>query len=640
MANKRNNRRRRNPVAAAPASAPATPAPPASFADTDTDSVDSKGNIRDLIDYDYTDDDASSQTMSEGSDSEFDFDMDTRDDTDLEDIPARPKRRRPQRKAALKAQELIAKITQAELKEPMVTAEGIPLYVRVPPAAKVRRSKAVVESDESESDGETLGSEDTRDEDEDEDEDADEEMAEDDDDTDDNDTEDGQIQIPTFSISVGAPEVDRMVPVRHNMKKETSEVKEFVKLLTAPIPENDIDSQIDFFKALAEDKRTQLLDALKTRPSATNSAMNLMFKILTMNLAPEVRSLVLAKYQSLQGLDPSTSEYFKLRNWLDRFCSIPLGIYKDIPVRIEDGQAKCGQFMVTAKGHLDNSMYGQEEAKLQIMQFIASKITNPDARGLSLLLIGPPGIGKTTLIKNGIAKALDWPFQFISLGGDSDASTYTGHQLVYESSHAGKIVNSIIAAKSMSMVLMFDELDKISQTPKGEEIGNLLIHLTDPVQNDDFEDKYFAGVPIHLGKTMFIFSGNDINKIDRILLDRMQVVHLAGYKAEDKVVIAERHLLPASLKEVNLVERVGIGREVIRYIIDKYAKSETGVRQLKRCIDTIVQKINMLRIYNDKALPFHLPDFSLPFIVKKEHIDLFLKRNEPPTDEPPMGMYI
>ena len=163
---------------------------------------------------------------------------------------------------------------------------------------------------------------------------------------------------------------------------------------------------------------------------------------------------------------------------------------------------------------------------MQILQFIATKLANPKGRGLSLLLSGAAGIGKTSLIKNGIAKSLEWPFEFISLGGDSDATTYTGHQMVYEGSHCGKIVNSIITAKSMSMVMMFDELDKISATPKGEEVQNLLIHLTDSVQNSDFEDKYLSGIPIDLSKIMFVFSANDLNKIDKILLDRMIVIEL------------------------------------------------------------------------------------------------------------------
>jgi ATP-dependent Lon protease len=272
------------------------------------------------------------------------------------------------------------------------------------------------------------------------------------------------------------------------------------------------------------------------------------------------------------------------------------------------------------------------------MQFISTKIANPDSRGLSLLLVGPPGIGKTASIKNGIAKALGWPFQFISLGGDSDASTYTGHQLVYESSHCGKIVNSLITSKSMSTVLMFDEIDKISQTPKGEEVMNLLIHLTDPVQNDYFEDKYLAGVPIDLSKVMFIFSANDINKIDKVLLDRMMVINLKGYSVKEKTVIAEQYLLPAALKEVNLTERVSISKEILATIIEEYTGEEKGVRELKRCIEQVTQKINMLRMYNSPDLPFYIKDFSLPFIVKKDHLSLFLKKKEE-SDGPPAGMY-
>jgi hypothetical protein len=245
----------------------------------------------------------------------------------------------------------------------------------------------------------------------------------------------------------------------------------------------------------------------------------------------------------------------------------------------------------------------------------------------------------TSLIKNGIAKALNWPFQFISLGGDSDASTYTGHQLVYESSHCGKIVNSLVASKSMSTVLMFDEVDKISQTPKGEEVMNLLIHLTDPVQNGDFEDKYLSGVPIDLSKVMFVFSANNINKIDKVLLDRMMVIDLKGYDTKQKTAIAEQYLLPAALKEVNLMEKVAISKEILTHVIQEYSGDEKGVRELKRCIEQITQKLNMLRMFNSPDLPFHIKDFSLPFIVKKDHVKLFIKKKED-TNAPPFGMYV
>jgi ATP-dependent Lon protease len=364
-----------------------------------------------------------------------------------------------------------------------------------------------------------------------------------------------------------------------------------------------------------------------------------MFKILNMRTTPEIQANLLAKYNTLQSMEPGSGEYFKMRNWLEKAISLPLGTRKEIPAKVEDGPEICQAFMTRAKKCLDEAIYGQEESKLQILQFIAGKITNPDSRGMSLLLVGPPGIGKTSLIKQGIAKALDWPFQFISLGGDSDASTFSGHQLVYEGSHCGKIVNSLVAAKSMSMVLMFDELDKISSTPKGEEIQNLLVHLTDPTQNSDFEDKYLSGIPLDLSQAMFVFSANDINKIDRVLLDRFLVVELEGYGPKEKTEIAEKFLLPGALKEVSLAERIGIPKDVVTHIMENYAKEEKGVRELKRCMEQIAQKLNMLRLFNSPDLPFHIKDFSLPFILKKEHVDKFLKDRKAKVDTSFQKMY-
>jgi ATP-dependent Lon protease len=211
--------------------------------------------------------------------------------------------------------------------------------------------------------------------------------------------------------------------------------------------------------------------------------------------------------------------------------------------------------------------------------------------------------------------------------------------MVYEGSHCGKIVNSLVAAKSMSMVLMFDELDKVSSTAKGEEIQNLLVHLTDPTQNADFEDKYLSGIPLDLSQAMFVFSANDISKIDRVLLDRFLVVQLEGYTGKEKMEIAEKFLLPGALKEVNLVERIGVPKEVVQHILDTYAKEEQGVRELKRCMEQVAQKINMLRLFNSPALPFYIKDFSLPFILKKEHVDKFIKERKPSMDVSAMRMY-
>ena len=574
----------------------------------DDDSVDSRGNLRDLIAY-----------TSES---------DENDEGESDDSGLTPEQRteirRGARQAAIKARERIQRRFKKEedsrkarraAKKKEEEDEDEEEEEPVKKSKSKSKSKKVVES-ESESESEEEEEEDEEDEEE-EDEEEDEEYDEE---------YDGPSGI---SINIGGLSdgmfADRMKPKRHNMKKESEIVNKFFKLVTNPAEANTIDDQIDQFKSLSEEKQNGLIKALERKP-ASDPSQNLMFKILTMKLPEETQSMVLAKYNSLQTLDTSSGEYFKLRAWLEKLTSLPLGIYKDIPAKIEDGSEACTLFMNRATKCLADAIYGQEDAKLQILQFIASKISNPTARGLSLLLAGPPGIGKTSLIKNGIAKALDWPFQFISLGGDSDASTYTGHQLVYESSHCGKIVNSLIAAKSMSMVLMFDEVDKISATPKGEEVQNLLIHLTDSVQNSDFEDKYLSGVPLDLSKVMFAFSGNDLSKIDRVLLDRMVVVNLQGYSSKEKLAIAENFLVPGALKEVNLDEKISIPKEVLQHIIETYAKEESGVRELKRCIEQITQKINMLRIFNTKDLPFHIPNFHLPFVVKKEHAEMFLKK--------------
>jgi ATP-dependent Lon protease len=617
----------------------------------DDSDVDDRGNIRGLIDYDYESESDHSDTSLTKSELHA-----------LKKYGRLPKsvkenvqnRGRPVRKAAMKARKRISKKMRDE-KSTSSESSFIPSSSSEELKQKSKKKLRKIEpesEEEEEDDSETLGSEDTYSEEDEEEEEeyvTDEEEEEYDEEEDEDEDEDDEDEDDSprrksggfqgLSIIFGGGS-SGLQPRRHNMKKESSEVKQFVKLMTKPVEEDSIDEQIDQFKSLDSSKQKALLESLQNRSEYVKKEQPLMFRLLQMKLSPETMALVMSRYNALNGMEPSSGEYYKLRAWMEKLVSIPLGVYKEMPVRIEDGPESCAPFMEKARRCLDGAIYGQDEAKLQIQQFIASKIANPSASGLSLLLIGPPGIGKTSLIKNGIAKALEWPFQFISLGGDSDATTYTGHQFVYEGSHSGKIANCLAQAKSMSMVMMFDELDKISSTPKGEEVQNLLVHLTDPVQNMEFEDKYLSGIPLDMSRTMFVFSGNDINKIDRILLDRMVVVNLQGYEKKDKLEIAERFLLPEALREVNLVEKVAWSKDVLQHILDNYAAEETGVRELKRCIGQIAQRINMLRMFNVKELPFHIPGFSLPFVLKKEHVDLFLKKKDSMKEKVPFGMYL
>ena len=148
------------------------------------------------------------------------------------------------------------------------------------------------------------------------------------------------------------------------------------------------------------------------------------------------------------------------------------------------------KFMEGSKKILDEAVYGLNDAKMQIMQMIGQWITNPDAIGTAIAIKGPPGTGKTTLVKEGISKILNRDFAFIALGGATDSSSLEGHGYTYEGSTWGKIVDILIQTKCMNPVIYFDELDKISDTPKGEEIVGILTHLTDVTQNNQFHDKY------------------------------------------------------------------------------------------------------------------------------------------------------
>jgi ATP-dependent Lon protease len=288
---------------------------------------------------------------------------------------------------------------------------------------------------------------------------------------------------------------------------------------------------------------------------------------------------------------------------------------------------------------MESAIHGHDEAKLQIMQFVSNWIANPKANGNVLSIHGPPGVGKTSLVKEGIAKALDRPFHFISLGGATDASFLDGHSYTYEGSTWGKIVDVLIHSKCMNPVIYFDELDKVSDTPKGDEIMNLLIHLTDGAQNDRFQDKYFTGIDLDLSRCLFIFSHNNHEKVNPILRDRMYNIAVKGFNAKEKTIIAEQYLIPAALKEAGLHERVSINHEMTEHIIENFTEGESGVRELKRCIQTIISKINLLRFYNNaKQVPFAIEGFTLPFTLKKSHVELFLKKKEK-TDVSFMSMY-
>jgi ATP-dependent Lon protease len=313
---------------------------------------------------------------------------------------------------------------------------------------------------------------------------------------------------------------------------------------------------------------------------------------------------------------------------------------------MSDGIETCHEFMSNAKSILDKCVYGLDDAKLQILQMVGQWISNPNAMGTAIAIKGPPGTGKTTLVKEGISKILGREFVFIPLGGTGDASFLEGHSYTYEGSTWGKIVQSLIECKCMNPVFYFDELDKISDTPKGEEITGILTHLTDTSQNSQFHDKYFSEVDFDLSKCLFIFSYNDESKVNPILRDRMYRIQTKGYDAKEKVVIARNYMLPKIREQVGFQpEDVVIPDDTVKHIVGakNLTQEEDGVRNMKRCLEIIHTKLNLFRLMKPDENLFEKDmklEVEFPFTVTPKIVDVLIKNEENQRNSILNSMYI
>jgi ATP-dependent Lon protease len=305
---------------------------------------------------------------------------------------------------------------------------------------------------------------------------------------------------------------------------------------------------------------------------------------------------------------------------------IPFNLFKGVDVRLEDGLEKTDAFIVNAKKQLDLCTFGMNEPKEQILQLLAQWITNPNTVGTAIGIGGPAGTGKTTLVREGISKIMCREFVFIALGGMTDASFLEGHSYTYEGSIWGKIIQSLIECKTMNPVIFFDELDKVSETSKGQEIINILIHLTDTSQNTEFRDKYFCDIALDLSKCLFIFSYNDETRISPILRDRMYSIKTRGYNMKEKTIISRDYLIPRMLDDLKFATGdVVIGDGEISHIINRYCILDLGVRNLKRCLETIYKKINTYRLVKaDSTIFTHKINIELPVVLTPRIIDTLL----------------
>lgn len=293
---------------------------------------------------------------------------------------------------------------------------------------------------------------------------------------------------------------------------------------------------------------------------------------------------------------------------------------------------EISDYMKQVKKTLDECVHSHKHAKKQIELIIGQWIngTNNGIEACVLGFEGNPGIGKTTLAK-GLSKCLvdhdgnTRPLSIIAIGGDANSSTLVGHSYTYVGSTWGQIVQILMDTKCMNPIIVIDEVDKISKTEHGREIVGVLTHLLDPTQNKHFQDKYFSGIELDVSKILFILSYNDVEAIDRVMLDRIHRIKFDSLSIEDKIIISKKHLLPALYEKFGLENMFEFSDEVLKFIIKEYTL-EPGVRKLKEKLFEIIGQVNLdiLSNHNVYELPIQITidDIKKNYFKDKRNVKL------------------
>ena len=390
----------------------------------------------------------------------------------------------------------------------------------------------------------------------------------------------------------------------------------------------DIMMEDEYFQNLTFEQKINYIK-LRIEVDGYNKQMiPVKYKILDAPLSLKNKSIIMDRIDEFEIMNPMNNEYIKLKRWIDGITRIPFGIYTSLPININASEDAKYQYICHINNELNKSIYGQYDAKDKILQIVSQWISNPNSIGNVIALQGPPGIGKTTLIKNGLSNALNKPFNFITLGGANDGSTLEGHSYTYEGSIWGRIADILMQSKCMNPIIFFDELDKLSTSKGTNEIMGILTHLIDASQNNEFHDVYFAGIDFDLSKILFIFSYNDEANVNYILKDRITRIKMTGFSIQEKIQIAKNYLIPSILTNVGFnSDDILINEDVIHYIITKYTIEE-GVRKLKECLNIIYNKINLLRFTANRKnidIKYNIYNFILPFTLTNQLATLLLE---------------
>ncbi len=336
-------------------------------------------------------------------------------------------------------------------------------------------------------------------------------------------------------------------------------------------------------------------------------------KINSSKMPKLAKEKCLEELKRLKSISMATSEGNSIKTYLDWVLDIPWGKYTRESLDIEK-----------VEKILNEEHYGLEDVKERILEYLSVKKISGSSKGPILCLVGPPGVGKTS-IASSIAKAINRKYVRMSLGGMSDEAEIRGHRRTYVAAIPGRIIYGLKEAKSMNPLMLLDEIDKLSSNYKGNP-ADALLEVLDSEQNKTFRDN-FIELPTDLSKVLFITTANSLETIPRPLLDRMEVVEVSGYTYEEKFHIAKEHLIKKIFKQYSLpMDKVNITDEAIKFIIDGYTR-ESGVRDLERKLSSLIRK-SMAYILKNKKEEILIDEAMVEELMGKRIFTFDKSKNE------------
>jgi ATP-dependent Lon protease len=403
-------------------------------------------------------------------------------------------------------------------------------------------------------------------------------------------------------------EIDNPLERAHLVLKFTKRFKEdYLRIWT------DISSKTE--KATSPKEAKEQIDHLykflkkiqdeNASPTKRNLIKKVRNSLETKKYPKELEQLIQEEFEKIQEMSENYHDFQLTKDFLDLVCDLPYGV-----------ESKDNYDLTKAKEILDKDHFGMEKVKKKILEFIAVSKIRGSVKGKNLLLVGPPGVGKTS-VASSIARCLDREFVRISLGGESDVAVIKGHRKTYIGAYPGKLVKALKQAKTENPVILLDEIDKISTGFKGS-IQDTLLEVLDPKQNHAFRDHYLEA-PLDLSKVLFICSANLLESISEPLLDRLETLELSGYTREEKKKIATNYLIPKAMKEKGITTEEGtrykveIPEETLEFLVDRYAR-EAGVRGLEKKVNRIFEQICRRIVEHDET----------EFLVQPEHIRKYI----------------